>query len=535
MQPSTETSDYTKPSSQASFIDAMLRYPRCAPAKDAPRQRLHRDDALKFPHIQLNSRGRKAFLVFDVDRAGAAFSWEEAGLPAPTVIVVNPENGHAHLIYQLAAPVYYNSAHRDARKNKPMGMYKRIRAGYADLLGADPGYHDGDAKNPLHPKWWKIWAERTYSLDELIEGYPGELPLLKPTRIGRAQQAAIDDSVVVTEGCRNETLFDRTRYFAYSVADRAPTHEALYSNVLEFARHQNAAFVPPLRDSDVKAMARSITNWTWPKRGTIHSRNHEARSPEITKASRQRGMESARDARRNDLLERIALALDEADRDGTSFSFSDIAARAGTGYRSVRNHAPAVIATQALAKCESVMQRVADVAAAVQHNIATMLATAARIADLRLSKESALFVQGPDRHISEERDLKSLGYRHPGRKSCGYRVVLKLGSWHDAPYIKASAPYEARNVLKRNGFRWDLSARRWYTTTFRPVFRPKAARWIYLRADDELRQVLDLCQRFGLSLAGGKRMLDENSRLPIPTDPSRHRWRCRVNSEYTLS
>ncbi|MDU0940166.1 MAG: replication initiation protein, partial [Clostridiales bacterium] len=42
------------------------------------------------PHAQF-------WLVFDVDREGAAIDWSDRNAPAPNITVKNPVNGHAHL------------------------------------------------------------------------------------------------------------------------------------------------------------------------------------------------------------------------------------------------------------------------------------------------------------------------------------------------------------------------------------------------------------------------------------------------------
>ncbi len=42
-------------------------------------------------------------LRFDIDTDGGCAAWIEAELPAPNLVVVNPRNGHAHLVYLLGA------------------------------------------------------------------------------------------------------------------------------------------------------------------------------------------------------------------------------------------------------------------------------------------------------------------------------------------------------------------------------------------------------------------------------------------------
>ena len=107
------------------FIDAMPTRPRsCYPEDYSQQCHRSRNQALQYPQIQINSRNKKAFLVLDIDRRGAESAWEEAGLPAPTTIVMNPANGHAHLTWMLTTPVFS----RPDRFSKPLAFYDRIRS-----------------------------------------------------------------------------------------------------------------------------------------------------------------------------------------------------------------------------------------------------------------------------------------------------------------------------------------------------------------------------------------------------------------------
>ncbi len=77
--------------------------------------------ALLARYIQQNQPHAQFWLVFDVDREGAAIDWSDRNAPAPNITVQNPVNGHAQLLYALnntvrtapAAPVkalHYASA-----------------------------------------------------------------------------------------------------------------------------------------------------------------------------------------------------------------------------------------------------------------------------------------------------------------------------------------------------------------------------------------------------------------------------------------
>ncbi len=57
--------------------------------------------ALLARYIQQNQPHAQFWLVFDVDREGAAIDWSDRNAPAPNITVKNPVNGHAHLLYAL--------------------------------------------------------------------------------------------------------------------------------------------------------------------------------------------------------------------------------------------------------------------------------------------------------------------------------------------------------------------------------------------------------------------------------------------------
>ena len=57
--------------------------------------------AIKKRYLQHNPPCKIVYLVFDIDREDGAMAWHDAGLPLPTWTTQNPENGHAHICYEL--------------------------------------------------------------------------------------------------------------------------------------------------------------------------------------------------------------------------------------------------------------------------------------------------------------------------------------------------------------------------------------------------------------------------------------------------
>ena len=112
-----------------------------------------RSQALRSSYIQLNAPSDFCFLPFDIDRAQAAFAWDEANLPAPNIIVANPGNGHAHLIYMLADPVHALAQSR----SKPLRYLADIERGMIRRMEADPRYSGLIAKNDSASRWRTRW------------------------------------------------------------------------------------------------------------------------------------------------------------------------------------------------------------------------------------------------------------------------------------------------------------------------------------------------------------------------------------------
>ena len=89
----------------------------------------------------------RVWLIFDYDRDGAWFAADDAGLPAPTFTVINPENGHGHLAFGLAVPVLLGPRN----KHRPKRYLAAVERAMAVRLGADLSYGGFTCKNPLHP------------------------------------------------------------------------------------------------------------------------------------------------------------------------------------------------------------------------------------------------------------------------------------------------------------------------------------------------------------------------------------------------
>lgn len=247
-------------SMNAEFIQMLGRYPRCANAFEHGVYRRPVTEAVKHRHIQVNQPWRLDFLAFDIDRWGAAVAYEVAELPAPTLTMINPANGHCHVLYQLAEPVLMG---RNAR-TMPQAFARDVAAGMTVQLAADPAYVGAFCKTPGHEAWQTITTGCRYELGELKEYLQVSVEEARATM--KAVKADTDPN------SRTLTLFNMLRRWAYKVvADYKPgTMDAFQKAVVLQAQAMVAREVrmalpgqPSLSASEYKHVAHSVARWVW--------------------------------------------------------------------------------------------------------------------------------------------------------------------------------------------------------------------------------------------------------------------------------
>jgi len=234
-------------------------------------------------------------LRFDIDTEGGGAAWIEAELPAPNLVVVNPHNGHAHLIYLLGAWVQTDFG--DPSRLKVIRYAAAIERAYTAALGADSAYAGRFHHNPLSDAYvTKVGRDKPYSLTELAQYVDLTGPPPKksaPTGIGR-----------------NVEIFDRLRRWAYTaVSDWRMTsgrtgsvYEAWCRAVTDRAG-QIADVVGaesprgPLKANEVGHIAKSVARWVWERYGAdVPPLLREARI--AAQRERERTRQAAREAAR---------------------------------------------------------------------------------------------------------------------------------------------------------------------------------------------------------------------------------------------
>nr|AAZ29764.1 RepA [Pseudomonas syringae pv. theae] len=227
---------------------------RCSDDKTATRVR-PREYALRYPYMQVNRPGMVSWLVFDLDHANA-LAWDDAGLPAPNLMVRNRKSGHSQLFYAVPSVCTTENA-----RAKPIQYMKAIYAAFAARLDADVDYHGGPvAKTPGHP-WWETteFHNHVYELGELASAV--ELTF-KPWATGPKL-----DQVSHSRHC---ILFEQLRYFAYSIVNRERelgSFESFMRSLDAYAYNHNSflkqGFSENLPLSSIRATVKSVGRWTW--------------------------------------------------------------------------------------------------------------------------------------------------------------------------------------------------------------------------------------------------------------------------------
>ena len=141
--------------------------------------------ALRSAFLQVNPPHLRCWLVFDIDREGAALAPERAELPQPSITCVNRENSRAHLAYGLDAPVLLDSC-ANARK-KPARYLAAVERAMLVKLGADPGYAGLLTKNPCREDLYRVlWGAQALCLARAGRAYRGFAEPLRAAPRGEA-------------------------------------------------------------------------------------------------------------------------------------------------------------------------------------------------------------------------------------------------------------------------------------------------------------------------------------------------------------
>lgn len=221
--------------------------------------RQSRPSALTRRYIEANPHALSNLLVVDIDHEDALMRalWDRSPRKErpgwlPNAVIENPTNGHAHAVWALAEPV----TRTEYARRKPLALAAAVVEGLRRATGGDEGYSGLITKNPTHASWdasW--WTDELYTLGYLQQRLEalGTMPAPSWRRTKRRNTVGLG---------RNCSIFESARTWAYRevrhhFGDPESFTRAVYTHVHEL----NAEFPEPLRDSETKAIAKSISTW----------------------------------------------------------------------------------------------------------------------------------------------------------------------------------------------------------------------------------------------------------------------------------
>jgi hypothetical protein len=211
-------------------------------------KRVDKEIALQLPYRQLNTPYMDSYIVIDVDRATNIIP---DGAPTANLIVTNPANGHAHVIYELARPVWtkFDPTNGD---NRPVRYLHAVRRGLTHKLSGDPNYTGMLAKNPFHDAWiTQVGRSEPYTLGEL------------------ACYVDLSNTAYVANGeGRNCSLFDSIRFWAYRAVRTFSDFEPFRAELQDRLTDLNYNLDDPLPQSEVRGIGRSVSRWVWRHQST---------------------------------------------------------------------------------------------------------------------------------------------------------------------------------------------------------------------------------------------------------------------------
>lgn len=215
-------------------------------------ERRTRPLALTARYIEANPQSMSSLLVVDVDSGDAVMRAMECigSHPIPNVIVENPENGHAHAIWQLTAPV----TRTEYARRKPVAFATAVTEGLRRAVDGDTGYSGLITKNPLHGSWDGMQTRmEPYTLEELRDGLGAHMPPPRWLTTQRANPVGLG---------RNCTIFETARFWAYrEIRNHWGDSEGLAHAIRARVNELNTEYSVPLPSNEANDIANSISRW----------------------------------------------------------------------------------------------------------------------------------------------------------------------------------------------------------------------------------------------------------------------------------
>ena len=322
------------------FFQLAPYFPRCSSTNDAGLSR-PRELAFRYPYMQVNRTDMVSWLVFDLDDHASGYSWEDANLPPPNLIVRNRNKpGSAHWYYAIV-PVNTGPNGRDRPVSYMRAVYNAMKQA---IEPADPSYGGGPvAKTPGHPFWetTEVHAD-VYDLGELADYVD-----VNPGAPWKPRGDRYDDCDAADS--RHVWLFHYLRFRAYRTVeafrdrrDYQAFHNSLLRDGLGANNFTERGWAKGnLTSAQVRATVKSVSRWTWDHytgsgrcaRGVMQLDDSLPLSVRQTMAARRTHAE-----RQSKSQQRVEVACHRLLESGVELSFAAIARESGLSRQTVAKH-----------------------------------------------------------------------------------------------------------------------------------------------------------------------------------------------------
>lgn len=211
-------------------------------------------NALSFQYLQINTPYYQHYFILDLDYHAVMSDlfYDLVGIPLPNVVIENPMNGKAHVLFQLETPVYTT----DASREKPILYARAILKRLQHVFHADIGYSGLLTKNPFSQAWrTSTLRQLPYTLHELAN-------ILELSCKEVKQPITGEDAIGLGRNCY---LFHTIRHWAYQEVRRfrGQNFQKWFNTVFSYCQKLNQGFPQPLGSNEIKAISKSIARFCW--------------------------------------------------------------------------------------------------------------------------------------------------------------------------------------------------------------------------------------------------------------------------------
>lgn len=264
-------------------------------------------------YVQINHKNLTKMMVFDVDNPVSIYDWKYLDVPIPNLIIINPKNQHAHMVYLLNEQNYV--CRSENGRLKDILIYQAIYSELCKRLNADSRYVQKIMKNPFHNSWkTQVLHDDTYTFEDFSKSLSLNYKNIKDYTDSSIKRS--EESFANEEEGRNCTVFERTRYFAYAALKdfhygfSSEDAQNFYDAVSNYAENINREFSNPLGKREIKATVKSIVNWTLMHFGSATEKQEFEHKDIWGKKSRENSLKTRQETKQKN-IEKAGLLKEE--------------------------------------------------------------------------------------------------------------------------------------------------------------------------------------------------------------------------------